>query len=84
MVTIDPQKYNLSNRIKLQEGPEGIFIIINRKSRVVMKDAERILEIVKKIKNVDSKKNVGILSLAPICSKTKIFLLNKKISIKKT
>ena len=82
MITIDPQKYNLSNRIKLQEGPDGIFIIINRKSRVVMKDAKRISEAVRKIKNIDPKKRVGVLSTAPICSKTKIFLFNKNISIK--
>jgi len=85
MVNIDPQKYNLSSRIALQEDEsKNVFIKINRKSRIVMKDGHRILEIVKKIKQIEKQKNIGVLSQAPICSKTKMFLNKNGVSIQKT
>ena len=82
MVNINPKKYNLPPRTKLKESSSGkIFITINRKSRVIMKDGERVLSLVKKINLVDPNKKVGILSSAPICGKTKNWLLDNGISI---
>ena len=78
MKTVDPKKYNLSSRVSLQENSSNeLCIVINRKSRIIMKDGYRILEIAKKIKQVENKRKVKVLSSAPVCSKTKSFL-NKK------
>ena len=78
MKTVDPKKYNLSSRVSLQENSSNeLCIVINRKSRIIMKDGYRILEIAEKIKQVENKRKVKVLSSAPVCSKTKAFL-NKK------
>jgi len=82
MKNINPQKYNLSSRVKLQENArKKIFLIYKRKSRLIMKDGIKALEIVKKIKKVDKNKEIGILSYAPVCSKTKSFLESQNISV---
>ena len=55
MKKVDPKKYNLSSRVSLQENSSNeLCIVINRKSRIIMKDGYRILEIAEKIKHVDS------------------------------
>tara|TARA_A100000164_G_scaffold247460_1_gene220195 strand:+ start:117 stop:374 length:258 start_codon:yes stop_codon:yes gene_type:complete len=78
MKTVDPKKYNLSSRVSLQENSSNeLCIVINRKSRIIMKDGYRILEIAEKIKQVENKRKVKVLSSAPFCSKTRVFL-NKK------
>ena len=78
MKTVDPKKYNLSSRVSLQENSSNeLCIVINRKSRIIMKDGYRILEIAEKIKQVENKRKVKVLFSAPVCSKTRAFL-NKK------
>ena len=49
MKRIDPKKYNLMSRTTLYEKTDHIFIIIDRKSRVIMKDGYRISEQAKSI-----------------------------------
>ena len=82
MIPVNPQKYNLPKRIKLRKDSEGLLIIIDRKSRVIMKDAHRILKTVAQIKALEPKTNVGVLSKAPVCTKTKTFLSENNITIK--
>lgn len=82
MKNINPAEYNLHARTKLLEKNNKIFIIIDRKSRIIMKDGHRILEIANKIKSVKSEKNVGVMSNAPVCSKTQKFLINNGIVVK--
>ena len=78
MKKVDPKKYNLSSRVSLQENSSNeLCIVINRKSRIIMKDGYRILEIAEKIKQVENKRKVKVLSSAPVCRKTRAFL-NKK------
>ena len=78
MKTVDPKKYNLSSRVSLQENSSNeLCIVINRRSRIIMKDGYRILEIAEKIKQGENKRKVKVLSSAPVCSKTRAFL-NKK------
>ena len=82
MKTVDPKKYNLSSRISLQENSSNeLCIVINRKSRIIMKDGYRILEIAEKIKQVENKRKVKVLSSAPVCSKTRDFLNKKGLSL---
>ena len=82
METVDPKKYNLSSRVSLQENSSNeLCIVINRKSRIIMKDGYRILEIAEKIKQVENKRKVKVLSSAPVCSKTRAFLNKKGLSL---
>ena len=83
MKKIDPRRYNLSPRLNLQQNKlNELFIIIDRKSRVVMKDAHRILEMVNKIQSIEKDRYVSVLTSAPVCSKTRIFLSDNSISVK--
>ena len=82
MKNIDPKLYDLHSRIILRENKKNIYIVIERKSRVIMKDGYRILEIVKKIRDFETGKSVSVLSSAPVCSKTQKFLTENKITIK--
>ena len=82
MEKIDPKLYNLHPRITLRKTKKDVFIVMDRKSRIIMKDACRILEIVKKIRGFETGKKVSILSNAPVCSKTQKFLTENNIAIK--
>jgi len=83
MKNIDPTQYNLSSRVDLrQDRPGDLLIIIDRKSRIIMKDGIRVIEMVKKINKIDPKKNISVRTSAPICSKTKKLLLENSIMVK--
>ena len=82
MKKIDPKLYDLHSRIILRKTKNDIFIVMDRKSRIIMKDGYRILEIVKKIRDFETGKNVSVLSGAPVCSKTQKFLTKNDIIIK--
>ena len=83
MKKIDPKRYNLSLRLNLQQNKlNELFIIIDRKSRVVMKDAHRILEMVNRIQSIEKDRHVSVLTSAPVCSKTQTFLSGNSISVK--
>ena len=83
MKNIDPTQYNLSSRVDLrQDRSRDLLIVIDRKSRIIMKDGIRVLEMVKKINKIDPKKNISVRTPAPICSKTKKLLLENNITTK--
>ncbi|HIA93757.1 MAG TPA: hypothetical protein EYO16_00585 [Candidatus Marinimicrobia bacterium] len=83
MKNIDPRKYNLSPRIRLQQKSiNDLFIVIDRKSRIIMKDGYRIVEIVNSIQSAEKNSAVSVLTSAPVCSKTRQFLSERKIEIK--
>ena len=46
-----------------------------------MKDGQRVFKIAKDIKKVNQNKNVSLLTSAPVCSKTKKFLLTCSIPV---
>jgi len=82
MKNIDPTQYNLSSRVDLRQDRSGdLLIIIDRKSRIIMKDGIRVLEMVKQINKIDPKKNISVRTSAPICSKTKKLLLENSIMV---
>ena len=83
MKKVDPIQYNLHSRVDLRQDKEGaLFIVVDRKSRIIMKDGHRILEMVNTISRKDQSKKVSIRTSAPVCSKTKKFLLESGIVIK--
>jgi len=71
--------FGLSSRTKIAtDEKEDHYIIKNIKSRIIMKDGKKILEIAKKIKT-EIKTNVFLATTAPVCSKTKTYLKENKI-----
>ena len=81
MKRIDPKKYNLTSRITLYKKMDDIFIIIDRKSRIIMKDGYRISEQVKSILSVDPDVRISVATSAPTCSKTKGFLREIRVEV---
>jgi len=82
MKKIDPKKYNLSSRLNLEKDSENnYYIVINRKSRIIMKDGIKIKNQATQIKSFDSNAKVKLKTSTPICSKTEHFLFNEDIEI---
>ena len=80
MKRIDSKKFNLSKKVVIEKTTSSLSIIINRKTRIIMKDGRRLLEQANQIKKV-SNKPVSIFTTAPVCSKTKAFLSNNNVEI---
>ena len=79
---IDPKTISLHHSTCLEKARDNEFIIvINRKSRVVMKDGKTILQKAKKITTKFPGALVKVESTAPVCSKTKSFLKDNQIDI---
>ena len=81
MKKIDPYEFGLSKRVELYKDRNKVIIKAKRKSRIIMNDGLRFFEIAKKIKENNKEKKISLLTNAPICSKTKSFLIKKEISI---
>ena len=73
MKRLQPKALGLSFRTTLIENQRYIAIIIDRKSRLIMKEKRFILELSKKIKTVINIP-VRVNTLAPVCRKTRKFL----------
>ena len=51
MRKVDPKTFNLSNRLNIQENDKkDVFFIVDRKSRIIMKDGIRIFNQTQKVK----------------------------------
>ena len=82
MKPIDPKTYNLPPRTKLLENNSGsLFILIDRKSRIIMKDGHKIVKIAEDIKKINQNKKISLLTSAPVCSKTKKHLLKYSVPV---
>ena len=81
MNSVDPKQFGLSSRTYLIENKNTISIIIDRKSRIIMKDGKKILDQANAIQKI-KKKAITLLTSAPVCGKTKIFLFENDINIK--
>lgn len=81
MNSVDPKQFGLSSRTHLIENKNTISIIIDRKSRIIMKDGKKILDQANSIQKI-KKKAITLLTSAPVCGKTKIFLSENDINIK--
>ena len=81
---IDPKLYGFPPRTILMKRDSGEFIlIINRKSRIIMKDALIILKKVEKIKEKNQNASVILETSAPVCSKSIKFLKENGVDILK-
>ena len=80
MQKIEPHLYGLSARTNLVQIDNSIGILIDRKSRIIMKDGHRI---VKQAHSIQIKENkpIVLITSAPVCSKTKQYLSANNILI---
>ncbi len=81
MKRIDPKKYGLTPRTSLYKKMDDIFIIIDRKSRIIMKDGHRISEQAKSILSAQPGIRIRVATSAPVCSKTRQYLQDMDIEI---
>ncbi len=76
------EKYGIPNRIKLEEINSNTIAIVKLiKSRIIQKDAKKIIEIADVIREVNPDKNISLVCTENICSKSKILLSDNDISI---
>ena len=79
---IDPKLFSLPPSTKLKQvGSNQFDIIIQRKSRIIMKDGRGVVAKVDKIKHHVPKAKIKLRTSAPVCSKTKVFLKERGISV---
>ena len=79
---VDPKIYGLPARTVLMKKDSDEFtLVINRKSRIVMKDALIILEKIDKIKEKVQEALVVLETTAPVCSKSIKFLKENGINV---
>ncbi len=79
---IDPTIYGLSVRTNLVKIDEHLTaIVIDRKSRILMKDFDKIKHISKNIQQRDEQKKIVVATSAPMCSKTLSALKEENISV---
>jgi len=78
---IDPKLYDLPPSTKLKQAGTNFEIVIQRKSRIVMKDGEGIVAKANKIKHHVPNAKVSLKTTAPVCGKTKSYLEGHGISV---
>jgi hypothetical protein len=78
---VDPADYGLPKTTVLSEHDGGIALVVNRKSRIVMADGQRILTKVTKIRNKVAGVDIVLKTSAPVCTKTKTFLAEHGIAV---
>jgi len=79
---IDPLLFGLTPSTKLKQISTTQFeIVIQRKSRIIMKDGEGILAKADKIKKHVPDVQINLATSAPVCGKTKVFLEEHGIGV---
>ncbi len=79
---IDPKTFGLHFSTKIEQQDNTHFVIrMDRKSRIIMKDGEKILANAKKIKTKVPGAAVTVVTTAPVCSKTRQFLADQDIGV---
>lgn len=80
--TIDPKTFGLHHTTRIEKGDGNRFtLVMNRKSRIIMKDGHQILSRSERIKAAESGAVVTVRTTAPVCSKTRAFLAENGITI---
>jgi len=79
---LDPKNFGLSAANKIEQiAKNHLALVINRKSRIIMKDGKIILSKADKIKQHLPQTKLSLKTTAPICSKTVKFLIQHEIGI---
>lgn len=79
---IDASKYNLNKRVLLEQIDSNTIGIVKLvKSRIITKDALKIIESVKQIKKINPELNVALICTENVCSKSIALLSENSIKI---
>lgn len=79
---MDPKSLGLPPRTVLEQVEKAhIAIVVRRKSRIIMKDGQIILEKARKIRSQAGEVRVSLHTNAPVCSKTLRFLADNGIEV---
>jgi len=82
MNRVDPKLYGLPSRtVLMKKSSDEFILIIDRKSRIILKDALLILKKVDQIKEKVQNVSVVLETSAPVCSKSINFLNDKGIDV---
>ena len=82
--TVDPKTFGLHRSTVLERtGRNRYAIVIRRKSRIIMKDGEKILDKAGRIRAAVPDARVAVRTSAPVCSKTREYLETHGIHIEK-
>jgi hypothetical protein len=82
---VDPKLYGLPSRtILMKKGPDEFVLVIDRKSRIIMKDALTILKKAEQIKGKVQNASVVLETSAPVCSKSIKFLEENGVEVLKS
>lgn len=80
---LDPKDYNLPSRTQLAKlADNSIALVVDRKSRIIMADGVKLLKKIATIKEKDPSIEVCIMTTAPVCSKTRLFLENSNVELR--
>lgn len=80
---LTPQYYKLNSRTQLEElAPQQIAIVKRIKSRIIRKDAEKIVAMAKQIQEVEPTYQVSLVCNDNICSKSLKLLGENGIEVK--
>lgn len=80
--SIDPKRFGLHPSTCIEESAQNHFtLVMNRKSRIIMKDGQKIVTRYEKIRAAVEDAVIDVRTTAPVCSKTKAFLKEKGITI---
>lgn len=75
---ISPKEYGLKSRVKLEQLSSNHIAIVKKvKSRIIQKDALKIIEIANAIRKKDANTKVSLICNNNICSKS-VKLLNEQ------
>jgi hypothetical protein len=78
----NPQYYGLSPKIQLKEiGKNKLGIVKVLKSRIIRKDAEKIVAIASQIKSINPELEITLICTHNICSKSIMLLKNERVAI---
>jgi hypothetical protein len=78
----EPESFGLQQRTIIENiGPGVMAIVINRKSRIIMADARRIVANAAKITKTKPGTKVVLKTTAPVCSKTMQYLQERGIGV---
>ncbi|MCP3954373.1 MAG: hypothetical protein GY697_19480 [Desulfobacterales bacterium] len=80
--TVDPKIFGLHYTTKLeQSGNKEFVLIIDRKSRIVMQDGQKILQKAASVMKKVPGATIRLRTTAPVCSKTKALLKENNVEI---
>ncbi len=80
--TVDPKHFGLHHSTRLeQSGKKQFTLVINRKSRVIMKDGKNILAKAARIAAKVPGAVICLRTTAPVCSKTQKLLKENNVEL---